>query len=201
MLILEQGHRNSWTTPNCHECLYPHRDRLTQGCWLWSGLPLPGAKPPRSARGCIRMNPGTPGESQGSWPCTGLLSAWPGLRVLVNTLSIPFQCVGPRRLTRRGGAEPSAPGTSTGATPSAPSRRARSLASAPGSESSARATSRRRDSATTSWARGRLHPWPCLAGGSRTSHPTSASAVCLGGGPRLGRRAPGIQSGSASDLL
>ncbi|KAJ8795106.1 hypothetical protein J1605_018693 [Eschrichtius robustus] len=36
------------------------KDRLTQGCWLRSGLPLPGAKPPRSARGCIRMNPGTP---------------------------------------------------------------------------------------------------------------------------------------------
>lgn len=132
---------------------------------------------------------------------TGLLSAWPGLRVWVNTLSIPFQCVGPRRLMRREGAEPSAPGTSTGATPSAPSRRARSLASAPGSESSARATSRRRDSTTTSWARGHLHPWPCLAGESRTSHPASACAVCLGEGLRLGRRAPGIRSGSASDLL
>ena len=84
---------------------------------------------------------------------------------VVNSLSLPFQCVDPRRLTRRGAAEPSVPGTSTSVTRSAPSRRAPLLDSAPGSESSARATSRRRDSTATSRAGGRFHPWPCLAGG------------------------------------
>ena len=85
---------------------------------------------------------------------------------VVNMPSLPFQCADPRRLTRRGAAEPSAPGTSTSVTRSAPSRRALLPDSAPGSKSSARAMSRRRDSTTASQARGRFHPWPCLAGES-----------------------------------
>lgn len=112
------------------------------------------------------MNHETLGESRVSGPSPGLLGVWPGLWVWVNTLSTPFQCAGPRLQTRRGAAELSAPGTSTGATPSAPSRRARSPASAPCSESLARATSRRPDSTTTSQAPGLRHPLPYLSGGS-----------------------------------
>lgn len=112
------------------------------------------------------MNRGTLGDSQGSGPSPDLLSVQPGLRVWVNILSTPLQCAGPRLLMKRGVAEPSAPGTSTGATHSVPSRRAPSLASAPCSESLARARSRRPDLTTTFPAQGHRHPLPYLSGGS-----------------------------------
>ena len=124
-------------------------------------VPWPGIGLPSPALEGRFLTTGPPGKSL-KIPD---FKAWE-VGTVVNTLSLPFQYVDPRRLTRRGAAEPSAPGTSTSVTRSAPSRRAPLPDSAPGSESSARATSRRRDSTTTSQARGRFHPWPCLAGGS-----------------------------------
>lgn len=184
LLFPEQGHRNSQTTLNCPGCLYPDRDRLTEGCCLGLGLLCHSGEQ-------IRVNPGALGGSRAPGPAPCRLGCGSAERALY-----PFQCAGPRRLTRRGAAEPSAPATSTGATRSAPSRRARSPASAPGSESLARAMSRRPDSTTTCQARGRCHPSPCLSGG--------CGGLCIcslaGGGPLAGSGTLGSSPCSASDL-
>lgn len=105
----------------------------------------------------------------------------------------PFQCVGPRQLMRREGAEPSAPGTSTGAFRSVPSRRAPSLASASCSKSLARATNRRPGSTTTFQVRGRCCPSGGLPGGSGVDG-GSAWGCWLGQGLGWGHEALGVQS-------
>lgn len=149
------------------------RDRLVQGLLVTAGgLPFPALAP-----GFHAVAWGIP------WVLAAQCVAWAA--ALEQLLSLPFQCVGPRPLTRREGAEPSAPGTSTGAFRSVPSRRAPSLASASCSKSLARAMSRRPGSTTTFRARGRCCPSRCLSGGSGGDG-GSARGVLAGTGPWMG---------------
>lgn len=177
LLILEWGHRNNLMTPSCHECLYPHRDRLVQGCWLGLGLTYlatGGSKLSCSPCGGIPwiLGPWERPQAPGPILVCSVYGLGLGFR---KTCSLPSQCVGPRQLMRKEAAEPSGPEMSTGAFRSVPSRRALSLASASCSESLARAMNRRPDSTITSQAQVHHYPSQCLSGGSG-----GARGLCMG---------------------
>lgn len=138
---------------SCHDCPYPQGQASSGLLVRAGGLPFPALAPGFHAAAW-----GIP------WVLAAQCVAWAA--ALGQLLCLPFQCVGPRPLTRREGAEPSVPGMSTGGFRSVPSRRAPSLASASCSKSLARAMSRRPDSTTTFRAQSRCCPSRCLSGGS-----------------------------------